>query len=211
MRPGYSVIEATNWYAYVSNNPVLYVDPTGMELKWIQGEGVSDEAFEEAKEMGERIANSDTEAGKRWRAAEKSRRTVRIEVNNEGKNNARPGDNEEVSNQEYLNSVNSTGGEAYIKFDPEKRGKLAGGISRIPKASLAHEMAHAYLMIEGEIPRFRKGAELDATAVENQYRDSIDLPQRQLYGNWAVPQYNSDTNTFNFPGTNKEYTLREVK
>ena len=29
-RAGYSVIEAANWYAYTSNNPVKYVDPTGM-------------------------------------------------------------------------------------------------------------------------------------------------------------------------------------
>ena len=29
-RQGYSMIESVNWYAYTSNNPVKYVDPTGM-------------------------------------------------------------------------------------------------------------------------------------------------------------------------------------
>ncbi|VDB01308.1 hypothetical protein S1OALGB6SA_2412, partial [Olavius algarvensis spirochete endosymbiont] len=38
----YSVIEALNWYSYVSNNPVMYVDPAGMwEFKVGVGTGAA--------------------------------------------------------------------------------------------------------------------------------------------------------------------------
>jgi len=50
----YSVIESTNWYSYVSNNPVWYVDPTGM---WELKVGLSVGGFA----MKARIANVDGE------------------------------------------------------------------------------------------------------------------------------------------------------
>jgi len=39
MRKGYSVIEAVNWYAYVSNNPVVRIDPEGLDDIVFQIEG----------------------------------------------------------------------------------------------------------------------------------------------------------------------------
>ena len=85
-----------------------------------------------------------------------------------------------------------------------------------PETALVHEMAHAYGMtVAGErlTPQRR---ELDATAVENQYRDSVGLKQRSVYTpgiegwNFAVPQYDRSTGSFFIHGPDKPYRLRPV-
>ena len=73
MRKGYSVIEALNWYAYVSNNPVKYVDPTGMfegsidtavdnnlDEEYISGENDCDQWVEDVlEESGYEVTEED--------------------------------------------------------------------------------------------------------------------------------------------------------
>jgi hypothetical protein len=174
--------------------------------------------------MGERIKNSDTEAGKRWRAAEESNRTVRINVhkggvdpgtNEELVNDAIPGSDRKAGLWDKIKSAIGIGGDAWINFNPNDNNQLRGGGPGDAESTLAHEMGHAYLMMKGRNPWTRKGRELDGSAVENQYRSMVrNIVQRPLYDNmpgyrWNLPQYNSATGTFSIYNTNKEYRLRK--
>ena len=31
MRAGFSIVESMNWYGYVRNNPIKYLDPDGLQ------------------------------------------------------------------------------------------------------------------------------------------------------------------------------------
>ena len=55
-----------------------YVDLWGLELQWKKGEGATDEDIENARQMGETIASSDTIAGERWNELVKSDKTIVI-------------------------------------------------------------------------------------------------------------------------------------
>jgi RHS repeat-associated protein len=73
--------DGSNWFAYVNNDPVNWVDPLGLQqcisasdsnssIKFIPGTGVNAMDVAKAEQMGSNIANSDTIAGGRWRALE---------------------------------------------------------------------------------------------------------------------------------------------
>ena len=69
----------------------------GLELQWKKGEGATDEDIENARQMGETIASSDTIAGERWNELVKSDKTIVIEVNKNRYNDATPGNNEKLN------------------------------------------------------------------------------------------------------------------
>ena len=176
MRPGYSVIEATNWYSYVSNNPVKYVDPTGMILI-IMG----DEEFVEKVEKDLDIIRSKPNGKEMIEGLENSD-NIHVIRESKGRNYTRFG-------KDYKEGVGSG---STIGYDPDKKtGGLntEGSDKRPPFIGLAHELGHAEALDKGIQSTDRGTGEPGTTPPSEVHSLQRENEVRREHGIFERPSY----------------------
>jgi RHS repeat-associated protein len=186
--------DGNNWFAYVNNDPVNFVDLWGLEIRFKQGKSATLTDVAEARRLGNSIANSGTRIAELYNELDNDpKRVIVVEVNRNGINYATPGNNSKLNPLEAIASV-TVGGNVYVQFDPNDTHKLTDDIPNDPESTLVHEViGHAYLMAYGNNYITPKKREVNAAAVENEYRYSKGLIQVPTYGNWNVPQFAPNT------------------
>jgi hypothetical protein len=161
-------------------------------------ESGTDEQFASVKAAGEEIKNSETEAGKRYRELDKPGVSVNVYVNSVGESNAEP------TNWEW--ATNGKGSNSVVNINVNDLGNYKGeDVAKNIDTTLAHEISgHAYDYYQGSSPYNgssgkgtwggRARSEQNAVAMENEYRSSKGLSQREYYdGNWPMPIYDKTT------------------
>jgi hypothetical protein len=194
-------------YHYAGNNPVKYTDPDGRLVKWVKGEGVSDEQMAAVVVEAGKLMNSGTEAGRRFKELSESKDvTVRINVNEGG--------HTQCDARNWDNATNGGGSDSVVDINVNARGNYKDEtVGYSIGTSLAHEVSgHAYDNYKGTSPYngspnagswsglFR--SEQNAVAMENEYRAHKGLDQRGKYGPFMdMPMYSKEQkNWFVYPG-----------
>jgi len=176
LRKGYNIVEALNWYAYAGNNPVIFVDPTGMKIK-IKG-------------------------SRKFRKAVKAAlNTIKsMPKGNELVSKLEDSDNKHIITEtEDDNSIDvpadykeGKGSGSTINFNPDdmEGGKNEeGSTERPPFVGLGHELGHAEAFDDGtqslDMGTGEAGttppSEENSMRRENEIRSEHGLPRRPSY------------------------------
>ena len=194
--------DGENWFAYVGNNPVNWVDPWGLEINWIRMPLVTEKQFDQTKDYFQEIMSLDTEAARRLKELSDTKdATVMVNVNTYGPSNTKA--------VNWDNAGNGTGSSSIVNLNISDTEPYRGEtVKKDIRATIAHEIGgHAYDNYKGTSPyngSTGKGRwsdlfkyEQNAVAMENETRNALDLPQRKKYNNnWDMPVYNSSKNQY---------------
>jgi len=177
MRKGYSVIEALNWYSYTSNNPVLYVDPTGEKIR-IRGSI----AFRIKVRKALRKIKSKPEGKKLVKSLRKSKNKHYIEETVKG-NRIRPSSCKEAFD-------GGSGSGSTTKYNPDKKTggtDSKGSDKRPPFIGLGHAEAYDKGMHKRDkddsdtTPGTTPPSEENSMKRENEIRKEHGLNERPSY------------------------------
>ena len=118
------------------------MDPDGREVYWVKGEGVSDEDFKRVQQEADKLAASDTNAGRRYLyLTSETEFDVTIHVEKKGGSWA-----ESLSDD----GSNGIGSDSIVYIDLSQENKKADGVKMSLGEILAHEVSgHAYEINKG--------------------------------------------------------------
>jgi RHS repeat-associated protein len=155
-------------YSYTANNPVLLIDPNGMEIEWKRGEDVSRKELRQAKRIARQTSKNSSAFRKIYRDLKKSDHvhtiTVTKQTPSEEKSNSNTnakGGNENITEQ---------GDGTNITFDlNDRKWDLKDQpVSTQQALVLGHELGHAWEIDNGLVepsPGDFKGDKFDFKAV----------------------------------------------
>ena len=178
-RSTYYLVESLNWYSYVNNNPVKYVDPTGMELI-IKGDKDFVRETEKAldkirsKPKGKELVGKLEDSEKRH-VIKKTR-----------------GGNRTRARSRRKGYDGGSGSGSIIKYNPDKKTggtDSTGSDRRDAFIGLAHELGHSEAMDEGiqnsdqgdGKPGTTPPSEVRSLKRENEVRGEHGLNERPTY------------------------------
>jgi hypothetical protein len=182
------------------------VDPDGLIIDWVQGEGVSDTQFADIKGVANDIMESGTTAGNRFKELNDNPNVVvTINVNSSGQTNT-----DAVS---WNGATDDRGSDSVVDFNINDKGNYIGeNVEKDLGASLVHEVSgHSYDNFKGVSPYNgspgkgtwlgRLASERNAVAMENEYRAYAGMAQRQYYNygqnrKWDMPIYDGQTKSW---------------
>ncbi len=204
----------------MGNNPVRYEDPDGREINWHVGKEVSGEDYQRVLDEADKLAESNTVAGERYKELRDSTDFV-VNVWITYNQNSRA----YAANEE--DACDGTGSDASVIINPKDEGKSGDGTKIVLGEIIAHEISgHAYEITKGRYhvnssnTKFINEAmarcldEEVAVAMQNEYRCHLGLNQRKIYtgyeNRWNMPIYDQKTKSWTIKNhfTRKKETWR---
>lgn len=137
-------------YNYVANNPIMLVDPNGMEIEWKKGEGITKKDVREAKKLVRTARRESSAFNKVYKDLKRSEHLHTITVTkNEPNKDGSSNSNTEAKGGNDKITENGDGTNITFDLNDRKWDLQDQSVSTQQTLVLGHELAHAWEIDNG--------------------------------------------------------------